>query len=211
MRKVLQPKILIPVVVVLLLAGLVLYVVFAPATWWKPVYVRLEMDPTPVAQPGAQQAQVAPVQAEPSTPAVAHGITNLPPAESGTGIMYKLDTKVVNLADPGGLRYLQTVIVLEFHPILEAYYQGNGEHESGDGGGHGDEGASSEDGFISTIDARRPIIDDLIMTTLSDKTYSEIATVEGKADLKKELISAINSALGYEGVTNIYFTDFVVQ
>ena len=39
----------------------------------------------------------------------------------------------------------------------------------------------------------------------------EIATIEGKQALKQELMTAVNEILGYQGVINIYFTDFVIQ
>ena len=192
---------------VVLLVGLVLYVVLAPETWWKPVYVRLEMESTPVAQvsPIQNPEQTVTMEATPTAPISPEQLVSLSPAESGNGIMYKLDTKVVNLADPGGLRYLQTVIVLEFHPMLASYFA-----KEENTGNEDDEEVGCEK-FLASIDARRPVIDDIIMTILSDKTYSEIATVKGKTALKQELMDAINTALGYQGVINIYFTEFVVQ
>ena len=214
MAKILNPKLLIPVFVVILLVGFVLYTLLAPETWWKPVYVRLEMDPTPVpAQAAAPAAEPAPAQPTEAAPAGPEEMLNLSPAQTGQGIMYKLDTKVVNLADPGGLRYLQTMIVLEFHPMLDTYY-GAGNAEEGDhaaGGDHGEGAEATATGFLATIDARRPVVDDIVMTVLSSKTYNEIATVKGKVALKKELMDKLNEALGYEGIINIYFTEFVVQ
>jgi flagellar FliL protein len=114
--------------------------------------------------------------------------------------MYPLDAKAVNLAEPGGLRYLQASIVLEFRPMDDNYYQLTGEART-----------KAETDFKTMIDARRPVIDDITMTLLSSKSFNDIATVDGKQALKKELITAINDALGYQGVINIYFTAFIVQ
>lgn len=116
------------------------------------------------------------------------------------GIMYRLDNKVVNLAEPGGLRYLQAAIVLELWPLREDFYMLEGEEKD-----------AAQTDFEELIDARRPIIDDIVTTQLSSKTFNEIATVDGKQQLKEDLMAAINDALGYQGVINVYFTSFVVQ
>jgi flagellar FliL protein len=211
MRKILNPKIIIPVAVLVLLLGFVGYILFAPSTWWKPFYVKMEMD-------GATTASEAQAAELPSQPGVTTQPGGMPPAQPGgmptqngnyqqastiqqqPGIMYTLDNKVVNLAEPGGLRYLQAAVVLELWPIDQTYFTLEGEERD-----------QAEDDFIDQIDKRRPIIDDIVTTILSSKTFNEVATVDGKTALKEELMTAINDALGYQGVTNVYFTSFVVQ
>jgi len=218
MKKFLNLKIIIPAVVGLLLFGFVGYILFAPSTWWKPFYVRMEMDDSAdvgteaTAEPdAAQQAQAlspAQVAVPQGAPMGAQGAVGAVPAayqqvshiQQPTGIMYEMDNKVVNLAEPGGLRYLQASIVLELWPLAENFYMLQGEERN-----------LAEDEFIALIDERRPIIDDIVTTTLSSKSFNEIATVEGKQALKDELMAAINNALGYQGVINVYFTSFVVQ
>jgi flagellar FliL protein len=130
------------------------------------------------------------------------GIQSISQMQGGQppGLMYELDPKVVNLAEPGGLRYLQASIVLELWPLIEDYLHLEGE-----------ERILAEEKFLELIDSRRPVIDDIVTTTLSSKTFEQIATVEGKQALKDELTTAINEALGYQGVINVYFTNFVVQ
>lgn len=222
MKKILNPKILIPAVVLLLLLGSVGYIFFAPSTWWKPVYIRVEGDATPSPetaaqdQPATADPAAAPQQAmaQPQQPGTAtdptvpqpSGISNTPMLgymqadQPGPGIMYSLDTMVVNLAEPGGLRYLQTTMVLEFWPLIENYY-----------GLTPEERALAEDGFKGKVDTLRPMIDDAIMTILSSKKYNDISSIDGKQVLKQEIINAMNGILGYQGVTNVYFTDFLVQ
>jgi flagellar FliL protein len=214
MKKFLSPKILIPVVVALLLLGMVGYILLAPSTWWKPFYVKMEMagaaSSTGEAQ-AAESSHAAPEAQAAAAPAAdsSHGAAVPAAAPGGAaarsplqppGIMYKLDSKVVNLAEPGGLRYLQADIVLELWPLNSAYYTLEGE-----------ELKVAQEEFNHLIDSRRPIIDDIVTSILSSKTFNEIATIEGKSGLKQELTSAINGALGYQGVINVYFTSFVVQ
>jgi flagellar basal body-associated protein FliL len=229
-----MPLMLIVVVVIAILPIILgAYIMLAPDTMWKPLYVRVEMeDVTPVAgvaspagaalaptdsyalqQP--QQQHLQPLQ--PLHPPTLVPVATVPPLhQPGPGIMYQLGTKIVNLADPGGLRYLQTSIVLELHPELNAYLAaqdaatGTATASGAESGGHGS-GAHADTAALSALDARRPIIDDVVMTTLSSKRYSDVSTIKGKQTLKEELIAAINKALGVPGVLNIYFTEFVVQ
>jgi flagellar FliL protein len=46
---------------------------------------------------------------------------------------------------------------------------------------------------------------------VGNKTYEELQDLQGKRQLKAEMIVKINSFLRAGQVNNIYFTDFVVQ
>jgi len=204
-KKLLKPMILIPLLVGFLLMGLAAYILLAPETWWKPFYVRLEMDDTEAAaaattqpvepamatQPMPQQTAAMPQPMQPGS-----YIQNGEPA----GIMYELSPKVVNLAEPGGFRYLQVSMVLELWPLIDNYNQLQGEERD-----------LAIDQFREKMNSWQPVIDDILTTTLSSKTFADISTVEGKQVLKEELMTSINELLGYQGVINIYFTEFVVQ
>ena len=210
MKKIFSPKVMIPFFVVGLLLGTTAYILFAPSTWWKPVYIKFE-DETPEEVDAAQRPEIltqntsqqlgtaglAPPSPMGQAPQM---LAQMQAGQPVLGIMYELDTEIVNLADPGGLRYLQSSIVLEFWPLIENYY-----------GLTEEERLLAEDNFRGQIDSWKPIIDDIVMTQLSSKTYQEIATIEGKDNLKNELMDIINAKIGYKGVINIYFTDFVVQ
>jgi flagellar FliL protein len=200
MGKILNPKILIPVLVGTALLGLVAYILFAPATWWKPFYVRVDMGGETTAEAQGVQEESTPTTVHAAVPQMAEGPKVPGFGEPSVGIMYQLDTKVVNLAEPGGLRYLQASIVLEFWPLIENYNELVGEEK-----------VVAVDEFKAEIDVWKPVIDDLVTGILSSKTYNDVATIEGKEALKEELITAINGALGYEGVVNVYFTSFLVQ
>ena len=195
--------IVIPLLVVLVLGGAVAYILFAPDTFPKPIYVRIEGGDAPgvTTPPPSPQSQPQPPHTETAE------------AEAQWGVMYPLDTKVVNLADPGGLRFLQVTIVLEFYPLPEYMPESSADNATGGGdhGSAGEEARTLEETLKAKIDMRRPVIDDLATTLLSSKTFSEVSTIEGKQALKDELVKAINEALGYPAVMNVYFTEFVVQ
>lgn len=58
---------------------------------------------------------------------------------------------------------------------------------------------------------RMPQTRDAILLLLGNKTYEELQDLQGKKQLKAELISRINSFLQSGKVKSIYFTNFVVQ
>jgi flagellar FliL protein len=104
-------------------------------------------------------------------------------AELGVGRMFQLQPFVVNLSDPGGKRYLKSLIELEF----------------------------TEDSVQKELNARLPQLRDLILLHLSSKTIEEVQSVDGKIELKNSLITRINQVLRTGKITNIYFTQFVIQ
>ena len=56
-----------------------------------------------------------------------------------------------------------------------------------------------------------PQIKDAILLLVGNKTYTELNDLQGKIQLRAELINKINSILKQGKVKRIYFTDFVVQ
>jgi len=54
-------------------------------------------------------------------------------------------------------------------------------------------------------------INDLVITLLSSKKFSEIRTPQGKYALKENLIYRMNRAVGGKPIKKLYFTDFVSQ
>ena len=99
------------------------------------------------------------------------------------GPLYSLDTFIVNLADVGRNRYLRVTMDLELAASADA-------------------GALSE---------RLPQVRDSILMILPTKQFDEIASMEGKIALRHEIIAKLNSLFARTVVTNIFFTEFVVQ
>ncbi|MCH5323179.1 MAG: flagellar basal body-associated protein FliL [Helicobacter sp.] len=100
------------------------------------------------------------------------------------GPMVPLDQFIVNLmTSSGGKRYLKTTIALEL----------------------------SIADMQAEIENKRDVIRDTIITILSSKTFEEVQTARGKQKIKDELQERINEYLVDGRITNIFFTDFVVQ
>jgi len=99
------------------------------------------------------------------------------------GPMVNIDSFIVNIMDDHESRYLKATITIEV-----------------DG-----EEASME------LTQRMPQVKDAILLLLGGKTFGEISDLQGKIQLRAELINKINSILLNGKVKRIYFTDFVVQ
>ena len=102
---------------------------------------------------------------------------------SKIGPMYPMDQFIVNLYNEGSSRYLKTTINFEL---------------------------SSEE-LSAEMDKKKPLIRDIVIKTLSAKTYEEISTIKGKENLKDEIVSKVNQVLTDGQVNNLFFTDFVIQ
>ncbi len=99
------------------------------------------------------------------------------------GPIYPLDQFIVNLLSQGGAKFLKCKMDLEL---------------------------SSQE-LTAELDKKKPLIRDIVIRTLSSKTYQEVSTNRGKEKLKDELVDKINAVLADGSIKNIFFTEFVVQ
>ncbi|AII14864.1 flagellar basal body-associated protein [Campylobacter iguaniorum] len=99
------------------------------------------------------------------------------------GPMYPMEPFLVNLLSESGSRFLKTTLNLEL----------------------------SEETLTPEIDKKKPLIRDIIIRTLSSKTYEDVSTIKGKERLKDEVVTKINETLRDGYIKNVYFTDFIVQ
>lgn len=99
------------------------------------------------------------------------------------GDIFDLDPFVVNLADTAESRFVKVTIKLKL----------------------ADAGASEE------INKELPSIRDSLLILLSSKEFNSIRTVQGKLELRDEILERINTALNAQKVSSVYFTEFVVQ
>lgn len=102
---------------------------------------------------------------------------------SNIGVMYPLEPFTLNLLTEGGARYIKCTMQLE----------------------------QSTELLQPELEKKMAIIRDVVIRTLTSKTFEEVSTSKGKERLKDELVSKINEILIDGFVKNIYFTDFVVQ
>jgi flagellar FliL protein len=114
-----------------------------------------------------------------------------PTATSGTeqsqasalGPLFSLETFIVNLADPERSRYLRVSMDLE---LVEAT-------------------AADE------LEQRLSQVRDSILMILPSKRFADITSMEGKIALRNEIITKLNGLFAKSVVSNIFFTEFVVQ
>ena len=94
---------------------------------------------------------------------------------------------VVNLADPGSMRYLKTNVVLEVSGTINS------------GGGHGGEGGAD------------PKLRDAVIEVLSSKKLADLTAPGGKDQLRKDIMAAVNKRLEDAKVVDVYFNEFAMQ
>lgn len=193
---------------IFLMNSLMGYIMFAPDDLPKPFYLSYAGDPW--VAPAATSASASSHDGEAVAHAAAEGPPVVPVYEPGQGVMVETGTKIVNLADPGGRRYLKASITIEVAPpVSEA-----ASTEATPSGGHGSSAAAEDPvmtAFSEDMAKRMPIINDIITTLLSGKTFESIYTVEGKEGLRQEILGQLNERLPDLQVIAVYFTEFVVQ
>lgn len=104
-------------------------------------------------------------------------------ASTEVGLMYPLDGFTVNLLSESGRRYLKCELNLEIE---------------------GEE-------LALELDAKKPLLRDIIIRLLTSKSLEEISTAKGKEKLKEQIVGEINTRIKDGKIKNVYFTDFVVQ
>jgi len=107
---------------------------------------------------------------------------------------------VVNLSDKNATKYLKVDLTLEFiDSKLKDPPQGAAV-------------ATQQTDFAADISPYSAIIQDVLVTTLSSKSSSDLLKPDGKDQLKSDLINNVNHALhDDEKVVNVYFTAFIIQ
>ena len=99
------------------------------------------------------------------------------------GPMVSLDAFIVNIMDDDESRYLKAAITVELNTPEAAM----------------------------EITERMPQVKDAVLLLVGNKTFGELQDMQGKIQLRAELINRINGILLKGKIKRIYFTDFVVQ
>lgn len=104
-------------------------------------------------------------------------------ASGEIGDIYEMETFIVNLSGDSGNHYLKVKISLEL----------------------------SNSNVSAEIEKRLAQFRDSILTLLSSKTMQDVKSLEGKAQIRAEVMTILNQYLDAGKVTNVYFGDFIVQ
>ncbi len=170
------------------------YVVFAPDELPKPFRLVYDYSPALTTPETAEVASEAPAEEATAASEAAHEII------PGEGIMLNMSTKIINLVDPTGRKYIRVTIVAEFAPD-DPEYESLPEEEK----------LAYLLEFEEKLNSRLPIMDDTVITLLSTKTYEDLYTAEGKEKLRAEIMQILSEKLVNLHLISIYFTEFVVQ
>lgn len=111
------------------------------------------------------------------------GETTKAATDEGIGPVFEMDTFIVNLADPGGKRYLRITIALEV------------DHEK----------------VVEELKNRLPQVKHKILMILPSKKVEDIQSVEGKDATMNEIMTALNALLINGKIKHLYYTEFVIQ
>ncbi len=170
------------------------YVIFAPDELPKPFRLVYAYDAS-FTTPATASVEAAPVAEEAqATTAAAHEFI------PGDGVMLNMSTKIINLVDPTGRKYIRVTIVVEFAPDDPEYASLPEEEKT-----------AYLTSFEEKLTSRLPIMDDTVITLLSTKTYEDLYTAEGKEKLRTEIMTTLAQKLPDLHILSIYFTEFVVQ
>jgi flagellar FliL protein len=99
------------------------------------------------------------------------------------GTLFPLDTFIVNLADQERSRYLRVTMDLELAAPADT----------------------------EKLNQRLPQVRDRILMLLPSKRFADISSIEGKTALRDEMIGKLNGLFSRSVITDIFFTEFVVQ
>ncbi|MFW6055403.1 MAG: flagellar basal body-associated FliL family protein, partial [Thermodesulfobacteriota bacterium] len=66
-------------------------------------------------------------------------------------------------------------------------------------------------GSKEAVTKRMPQITDAVLLHVGNKRFDEIKDLQGKMQLKADLLARIKELAGNGDVVNLFFTDFVVQ
>ena len=102
---------------------------------------------------------------------------------AGAATVFALEPFIVNIYDGQELRYLKVKVEMEMaNPAIKP-----------------------------ELDGRLAAMRDAILVVLTSKTLQDIQDIQGKNQLREEILTAVSKIVAQGKVTRIYFTDFVIQ
>lgn len=156
------------------------------AYWWlymrTPVSDEMVEETAATTETSSKEDEQGSAKANKDEPSPSARIERQSAMPRSTGLVLPLPPITVNLAEPGGRRYLKLGLEVEVNSDVAQQLKVN--------------------------NAR---IRDAIIMLLAGKNYGEVSTPDGKVLLKAEIAARINQILGAQRVVRVYFTDFVVD
>lgn len=129
------------------------------------------------------------------------------------GIIVDLGDFILNLCDENQKKYLKVNVAIEVSKKDTDFAEAEPAKSSGHGG-HGEAAPSADpmDEIQKEMNQFKPAIRDAVITNLSSKTSSELATAAGKELAKEQISNDINSILaGEREVLRVSFGQFIIQ
>jgi flagellar FliL protein len=103
--------------------------------------------------------------------------------EGKAGPMLMIDNIVVNLISETGARYTKISLAIELN---------------------------APEVMLEATE-KKPIIQDIVISVISQKTADELVTYKGKEACKNDILDRVNKILHDGTAKNVYFTNFIVQ
>ncbi len=130
------------------------------------------------------------------------------------GIIVDLGDFILNLCDENAKKYLKVNVAIEVSKKDTDFPKEDPNAKSG-GHGHGEAAAPAADPLAAIqaeMNQYKPAIRDAVITNLSSKTSTELATAAGKELAKEQIVNDINAILGGEReVLRVSFGQFIIQ
>ena len=129
------------------------------------------------------------------------------------GIIIDLGDFILNLSDDNARKYLKVNVAVEV--TKKEAELAPPEPEKGGGGGHGHGAPAPVDPMVEIqkeLTQFKPAIRDAVITNLTSKTSTELATTAGKELAKEHIADEINSIFaGEREVIRVSFGQFIIQ
>lgn len=129
------------------------------------------------------------------------------------GIIIDLGDFILNLSDDNARKYLKVNVAVEV--TKKEAELAPPEPEKGGGGGHGHGAPAPVDPMVEIqkeLTQFKPAIRDAVITNLTSKTSTELATTAGKELAKEQIADEINSIFaGEREVIRVSFGQFIIQ
>lgn len=128
------------------------------------------------------------------------------------GIIVDLGDFILNLCDEAQKKYLKVNVAIEVTQKETDFAKEETAKSGGHGHGEAPAPADPMDAIQKEMAQFKPAIRDAVITNLSSKTSSELASAAGKELAKEQIANDINSILGGEReVLRVSFGQFIIQ